>query len=81
MVHRYIGRDGDYCLMLGDGNLARVERVKRNDVLGLLRYIYRSDGFVQDCTDPRWLRWGALWYRLRPLRRFLLPVMKRLHLR
>ena len=81
MVHRYIGRDGDYCLMLGDGNLARVERVKRNDVLGLLRYIYRSDGFVQDCTDPRWLRWGALWYRLRPLRRFLFPVMKRLHLR
>lgn len=78
MVHRYIGREGDDCLMLGDGNLARIERVKRSDIIGLLRYIYRPDGRVQDCTDARWLRRGALWYKLRPLRRFLLPVMKRL---
>ena len=78
MVHRYIGREGDDCLMLGDGNLARIERVKRNEVIGLLRYIYRPDGSVQDCTDARWLRRGAWWYRLRPLRRWLLPVMKRL---
>lgn len=76
MVHRYIGREGDYCLMLGDGNLARVERVKRSEVIGLLRYIYRPDGRVQDCTDARWLRRGAWWYRLRPLRRFLLPLLK-----
>lgn len=78
MVHRYIGREGDCCLMLGDGNLARVERVRRSEVIGLLRYIYRPDGRVQDCLDAKWLRKGALWYKLRPLRRFLLPLMKRL---
>ena len=78
MVHRYIGREGDYCLMLGDGNLARIERVKRSEIIGLLRYIYLPDGSVQDCQDAKWLRKGALWYRLRPVRRFLLPVMKRL---
>ena len=76
MVHRYIGSEGDECLMLGDGNLVRVERVKRSEVVGLLRYIYRPDGSVQDCTDARWLRRGAWWYRLRPLRRFLLPLFR-----
>ena len=78
MVHRYIGRKGEDCLMLGDGNLARIEQIKRNEVISLLRYIYRPDGSIQDCTDARWLRRGAWWYRLRPLRRWLLPVMKRL---
>lgn len=76
MIHRYIGSEGDECLMLGDGNLVRVERVKRSEVVGLLRYIYRPDGSVQDCTDARWLRRGAWWYRLRPLRRFLLPLFR-----
>lgn len=80
MVHRYIGREGDFCLMLGDGNLARVERVRRSEIIGLLRRIYHPDGSVQDCTDARWLRLGALWYRLRPFRRFLLAFIKFLHL-
>ena len=80
MVHRYIGREGADCLMLGDGNLARVERVRRSEVIGLLRYIYRPDGSVQDCLDAQWLRKGALWYKLRPVRRFLLALIKRLRL-
>nr|WP_325287968.1 hypothetical protein [uncultured Bacteroides sp.] len=77
MVHRYVGSAGDECLMLGDGNLARIERVKRKDVLGLLRYIYRPDGSIQDCTDRKWLRRGALWYRFRFFRRGLLFVLRR----
>ena len=78
MIHRYIGREGDECLMLGDGNLIRVERVKRSELIGLLRYIYHPDGTVQDCLDADWLKRGRRWYRLRPFRRFLLPLMKRI---
>ena len=80
MIHRYIGREGDECLMLGDGNLVRIERVRRSDIIGLLRTIYRPDGTEQVCTDARWLRrahWGV---RLRPLRRFLLPLCRLLHI-
>lgn len=76
MIHRYIGREGDECLMLGDGNIARIERVRRQEIIGLLRCIYRPDGTIQDCSDPRWLRKAAWWYRLRPLRRFLLPIFR-----
>lgn len=76
MIHRYIGCEGDDCLMLGDGNLSRIERVKRQDIIGLLRTIHRPDGSVQDCRDPRWLRKALWWYRLRPFRRWLLPALK-----
>lgn len=77
MIHRYIGSEGDYCLMLGDGNLARIERVRRDEIIGLLSRIHHADGTVQDCTDARWLRRARWWYRLRPLRRWLLAFLKR----
>ena len=81
MIHRYIGREGDDCLMLGDGNVARIERVKRKDIIGVLQTICRPDGTTQDCRDARWLKKAEWWYRLRFLRRWLLPVFKALHLR
>lgn len=74
MIHRYLGQDKDDCLMLGDGNLARIERVKRQEVIGLLSCIYRPDGTVQDCRQASWLRKARWWYRLRAFRRWLLPL-------
>ena len=81
MIHRYIGREGDECLMLGDGNVVRVERVKREEIIGLLRTIRHPDGTVQDCRDARWLKKAECWYRLRFLRRWLLPIFRVLHIR
>ena len=81
MIHRYIGREGDECLMMGDGNVARVERVKREEVIGLVRTIYRPDGTAVDCRDRRWLRKAEWWHRLRYLRRWLLPAFKILHIK
>ena len=80
MIHRYVGTEGDRCVMLGDGNLVRREYVRREEIIGLLHRIYRPDGSVQACTDQRWLRKGRLWYRLRPLRRILIPAFRLLHL-
>lgn len=79
MIHRYIGQEGDECLMLGDGNLSRIERVKRPEIIGLLRTIYHPDGTVQDCREKRWLKKGEWWYRLRFLRRGLLPLFRLFH--
>lgn len=81
MIHRYVGTEDGDCIMLGDGNLVRKERVRREDVVGILSRIYRPDGSVQDCNDPRWLRRGELWYRLRPLRRILIPAFRLLRIR
>lgn len=81
MIHRYIGSEGDECLMLGDGNIARIERVKRHEIIGLLKTIIHPDGSIQDCSDPRWLKKAVWWNKLRPIRRWLLPLMKMLRVR
>lgn len=76
MIHRYVGREGEYLLMMGDGNLGRIERIRREDVSGLLLSIRRPDGSLQDCLDSSWLRRGKRWFRLRLLRRWLLPLYR-----
>ena len=79
MIHRYIGdTEEGVCRMMGDGNIARIEEVRREEIIGLLRTIYHPDGTEQDCRDPRWLRKARWWYRLRLLRRFLIPLFSRL---
>ena len=48
MVHRYIGREGDFFCFMGDGNLIQVEKVQEKDILGILQTIYHPDGTEQD---------------------------------
>ena len=76
MIHRYIGMDGDLCQMLGDGNIYRIEKLPKEEIIGLLRTIYHPDGTEQDCRDTQWLRKAAWWYRFRKLRRFLIPLFR-----
>lgn len=77
VVHRYIGREGERFCIMGDGNLAQVEKVTESDILGVLCTIYHEDGKEQDCMDPKWLRKGELWFRFRYFRRFILPLYRR----
>ena len=76
MIHRFIGMNGDMCRMLGDGNIYRIEELPPKDIIGILRTIYHPDGSTQDCRDPRWIKKAIWWYRLRKLRRFLLPLLR-----
>ena len=76
MIHRFIGMNGEMCQMLGDGNLARIEEVPQREIIGILRTIYHPDGTEQDCRDARWLKRAQWWYRLRKLRRFLIPLFR-----
>ena len=76
MIHRFIGMNGDMCQMLGDGNVYRIEEVSSKEIIGILRTIYHPDGTEQDCRDSQWLKKAALWYRLRKIRRFLLPLFR-----
>ena len=76
MIHRFIGMNGEMCQMLGDGNLSRIEEVPQREIIGILRTIYHPDGTEQDCRDVRWLKRAQWWYRLRKLRRFLIPLFR-----
>lgn len=76
MIHRIVGTDEERYQMMGDGNIYRIEEVHKDEVIGVLRYIHRPDGTVQDCTDARWLSRGGKWYRWLPVRRYLIKIMK-----
>ena len=76
MIHRYIGMEGNLCRMLGDGNIYRIEKLPQKEIIGILRTIYRPDGSIQDCRDKRWLRKAVWWYKLRKVRRFLIPLLR-----
>ena len=69
MIHRYIGTK--------EGNLVRIEAVEPTAVYGILSTIYHPDGSAQDCNEKAWLSRGKWWYRLRGIRRFLIPLLKR----
>lgn len=77
MTHRVVRQDGASYTMLGDGNVYRFETLPKKDVIGVLVSCCRQDGRSIDCLSKRWLRYGHLWYLLRPLRRYLLWVMKK----
>lgn len=75
MVHRYVGQKAGTLCMMGDGNLGRIEHIRPEDLAGMLQHIRRPDGTIQDCLSPAWLKRGRRWYRLRHLRRWLLPLL------
>lgn len=78
IIHRLVDEDKDQLIMKGDGNLKIEERIKHDEIIGVLSKIYRSDGKMTDCTESRWLQKGKIWHRLSPVRRYLLAAARRL---
>ena len=77
IIHRFIGKQGDLYRFLGDGNLKFEERAKRENVIGRLKKIHKPNGKVVDATSEKWIRRGKTWYKLLPLRRYLLAALRR----
>lgn len=76
-IHRYIGiNDGRY-LFMGDGNYSTKEIVEATDIAGIVTRIFKPDGHICEPLSPKNLAKGRRWVRLQPLRRFILPVLRR----
>ena len=73
VLHRCIAIDGDRITLMGDGNIAGTESCTRADVLGTVVAVIR-DGKERKPGD------GRLWRRLKPLRRYILAIYRRLPL-
>lgn len=67
VLHRVIGIDGDGLEIMGDGNLVGTEKCRTEDVLGTAVLI--------NAHKPSK---GRLWRRLKPVRRYLLAIYRRL---
>ena len=72
ILHRVIAREGDALTLMGDGNLAGTERCSAADVLGAVSEIIRPSGRRRVPGRAR------LWRFLKPVRRYLLGIYRRL---
>lgn len=78
-IHRLIGKERDKLIMAGDGNNKLCELVNREDVIGRLKIIHRLKGKTVDCSESGWLNKAKAWHKLRPFRKYLLAIVRRLY--
>ena len=78
VVHRIIRIDGDRVTLMGDGNVAVTEHCRLNDIKARVTHVVDA----KDRTHYLYNRWRMLgakvWYWLRPIRRYLLAIYRRL---
>ena len=78
VVHRIIRIDGDDVTLMGDGNVAGTEHCTRSDIKAVATHVVGADGRIH-YLNSRWRKLTAkLWYRLLPIRRYLLAIYRRL---
>lgn len=78
VIHRVIKREGAHLTLMGDGNLKEQEECQIEDVAGRAEYVIMPNGEKRYLYSWH-LRWGArLWFWLRPFRRYLLGIYRRL---
>ena len=72
ILHRVIAREGDALTLMGDGNVRGTESCRTENVIGTVAEIIRPSGRVRIPGRAR------LWRMLKPIRRYLLALWRRL---
>jgi len=72
VLHRVIAIDGDDVVLMGDGNITGQERCKTSDVIGIVVGIHDEKG------NAKRLSKGRIWYRLLPIRKWLLKAYRKI---
>jgi hypothetical protein len=77
VVHRIIRIEGDQVTLMGDGNIAGVEHCRVDEVAALAINVVTPKGK----HNPLYCSWrikaSRLWWRLLPVRRWILAVYRR----
>lgn len=71
VLHRVIALDGDTVTLMGDGNIVGTESCPLGEVLGTVVAIQRGKREVKPGK-------GRLWRRLKPIRRYILALYRRM---
>lgn len=81
VLHRIVNITGNDITLQGDGNL-NTEQCKRNNIKAFAIGFYRKGSKQLDSTNSRkWKVYSFLWTNLRPIRRYLLFLYRKLWLR
>ena len=76
VFHRIIKRDEDMLTLEGDGNLVVKENATTDNVIGIMYSITRN-GRIYTSESLCWKTYSWFWMRLRPFRRYILGVWRR----
>ena len=77
VVHRVISIQGNRLTLMGDGNIAGTERCLKDDVKALATHVVNAKGHRHPLDSPWRKRWARLWFALRPVRRYLLYIYRK----
>lgn len=77
VVHRIIKLDYDRVTLMGDGNVAVTEHCRLNDIKARVTHVVSADNKKRDLYSRWRVRAAKLWYWLRPIRRYLLAIYRR----
>ena len=78
VVHRVIGIEGERVILMGDGNIVGVEHCLLSDVKALVTHVVDAKGRKHDLYAPWRQRASRLWWQMRPVRRYILAIYRRL---
>ena len=77
VVHRIVRIDGERVTLMGDGNLAGTEHCTLNEIKAIATHVVDA----KERTHYLYNRWrksaAKIWFRLRPMRRYLLAIYRR----
>ena len=77
VVHRIINIDGDRVTLMGDGNVRGTEHCLLKDIKARVTHVVDAKDKTHYLYN-RWRMFGAkVWYWLRPIRRYLLAIYRR----
>ena len=78
VIHRIIRIDGDRITLMGDGNVGVTEHCLLGDIKARVTHVVDANDKTHYLYN-RWRMFGAkVWYWLRPIRRYLLAIYRRL---
>ena len=78
VVHRIIKLDYDRVTLMGDGNVRGTEHCLLKDVKARVTHVVSADNKKRDLYSRWRVSAAKLWYWLRPIRRYLLAIYRRL---
>ena len=78
VVNRIISISGDSIVLMGDGNIKGTEQCRRADVMAVATHVVGANEKAHYLYTPWRCRAARLWWHLRPVRRYILGVYRRM---
>lgn len=78
VVHRIIHINDEQVILMGDGNIIGTEQCTLNDIKALATHVVDAHGQQHDLYSKWRLRAVKIWWWLRPIRRYILAIYRRL---